>query len=567
LAAIAMSSSSPLASIHLRALVPGIALSVLNAQFIQVAQRIDALDADVAPGIYELRYEAGPSVMRKLVTLGAGESYVDNQVAVPFPSAAPIRGSSTSDEHHFAAVVQASRELSTRGGGLPSAILLMVRNLRGQEELPLARIADLELLSASLAPVEGFALGWRFDPQARYAIWSREVQPGGYVLRTRRPTAAGAVGEAVDLCLWASNGWQTLVFVPNLETGPAPEWCSVHMSRLGMAWDPGMRPEVEQALELALWGLRAGRANVPIRSLANLLDSKFQNPMLGIVGAHLMLLGSDTDFGLLDQVLRNLGQLIPDHPDRAALDWIRLEQRKTGTPVAGRRSLAWPPTLMASYAGALRRDAVDPGAIVDGSVAERVAAQLVTDSVWTMWHGLSDHVGDAASRRVTRYLAEAAAVMRDVGELTDPRATSEVSLGTGLPTSTVTRAMEDAKSALRNARILWVDDTPDNNSAMHRLLRGFGSSVELARSTDEATDFLGRGRYDIVISDMQRDRVSDAGSRLIAWMWDSGVRTPVIIYLRRLDPSGGIPEHAFGITNRPDQLLGLIVDAVKHDRM
>jgi hypothetical protein len=39
-------------------------------------------------------------------------------------------------------------------------------------------------------------------------------------------------------------------------------------------------------------------------------------------------------------------------------------------------------------------------------------------------------------------------------------------------------------------------------------------------------------------------------------------RLPIIFYIGRYDPTAGTPAGAFGITNRPDQLIHLAIDAL-----
>ena len=47
---------------------------------------------------------------------------------------------------------------------------------------------------------------------------------------------------------------------------------------------------------------------------------------------------------------------------------------------------------------------------------------------------------------------------------------------------------------------------------------------------------------------------------------DAGFHQPVIFYVGRPEPEKGAPAGAFGLTNRPDQLLQLVVDALSRTR-
>lgn len=71
------------------------------------------------------------------------------------------------------------------------------------------------------------------------------------------------------------------------------------------------------------------------------------------------------------------------------LTWLREEARTPGRPndreAPDLPSVSWPPMLLPSYAALIRLDALKPGTLVAGSVAERAAARLAGTSVWTTW--------------------------------------------------------------------------------------------------------------------------------------------------------------------------------------
>jgi hypothetical protein len=47
---------------------------------------------------------------------------------------------------------------------------------------------------------------------------------------------------------------------------------------------------------------------------------------------------------------------------------------------------------------------------------------------------------------------------------------------------------------------------------------------------------------------------------------EAGFSRPVIFYVGRPEPGAGVPAGAFGLTNRPDQLLQLVIDALSRIR-
>jgi len=460
------------ARIELRSAVPGVEISVTDSKFREVAHGVSRLNADVDAGVYQVRLQAGVTVQTELIAVRDGEVHSDPSVKIEFESAAPIQGTTTSHEYHMDAARRASQQLAGMSSGA-AGVVVMVRNMRGMDALPLdsARLSGLEWIDRNLAPIPGFGAGWQIDTGDKWAIFLSTVEPGGYALRVTRPDDRGGKFE-FEQPIWASAGWQTLVFIPNLTSGPAPEAASIHMTQSYAGWDPFMDPRTSQALELALWNLRTGRGVVADDLLDLLLGSKFQNPMLGIVGAHALLQRSEPDLDLLDKVVGNLRSLLPDHPDVAALGWMSREARAQRDLPQGRYDsirggVTWPPMLMASYAALVRLDVSQPGAIADGSTADLVSGRLIRLGTWTAWRRgsrirrsastvrrsdrasvpveLTVDYEHPATQRVATYLS-GVAELQQIGSLSDLLSQvqpQQISLATGLPTASVQRALSD----------------------------------------------------------------------------------------------------------------------------
>src|SRR2546428_11267111 len=124
------------ARLEISSAVPGVEISVTDSGFHEVAHGYGRVSKDVPRGIYQIRLQAGTTVRTSLIVLRDGDVHTDTNVAIEFESAAPIQGTTTSQESHMAAAREASHQLS----GLPpnrAGLLLMVRNMRGMDELPL----------------------------------------------------------------------------------------------------------------------------------------------------------------------------------------------------------------------------------------------------------------------------------------------------------------------------------------------------------------------------------------------------------------------------------------------
>lgn len=138
-----------------------------------------------------------------------------------------------------------------------------------------------------------------------------------------------------------------------------------------------------------------------------------------------------------------------------------------------------------------------------------------------------------------------------------------------VPTKDKERVEQRAKKCLaqlQGGQILWVDDHPENNVNERRMFRQLKMDVDSVHSTEEALEMLTRSNYDIVLSDIPRGQDTLAGLDFLQRYVDSlkdQAPLPVIFYIGDIDQSKGVPGYAFGLTQRPDELLHLVIDAME----
>ena len=122
-------------------------------------------------------------------------------------------------------------------------------------------------------------------------------------------------------------------------------------------------------------------------------------------------------------------------------------------------------------------------------------------------------------------------------------------------------------NTFRNTRILWADDHPENNRNERRMLRQLQADVGIATNSNEALEMMRCDFYDLVISDIARNDKDDLdGLQFLSELRKTDDDTPVIFYVGVVQAGKGVPEHAFGITNRPDELLHLTLDALERNK-
>lgn len=140
--------------------------------------------------------------------------------------------------------------------------------------------------------------------------------------------------------------------------------------------------------------------------------------------------------------------------------------------------------------------------------------------------------------------------------------------------------LERNADLVSRARLVWVDDHPENNLSIIQLLTGLGARVDTPRTNDEAFRLLRGSRYDVVISDVARDREGPEsalkGVRLAQTVFEQfGQQTllfterynpatlPGLNEAQRLELVKVTREVVFGTTNRYDEALHLILDMLE----
>ncbi|MFJ6677467.1 hypothetical protein ACIQMJ_40760 [Actinosynnema sp. NPDC091369] len=123
---------------------------------------------------------------------------------------------------------------------------------------------------------------------------------------------------------------------------------------------------------------------------------------------------------------------------------------------------------------------------------------------------------------------------------------------------------ERARERCAGKRLLWVDDHPGNNHVLGDVLeRLLGVDIAYSLSTAEAMrSLLADTGFTMVISDMARGDDPEAGAHLIRLMKAEHVHRPTVVYCGEERP---VPPGAFGLTNRPDELLHLVIDVCERD--
>jgi CheY-like chemotaxis protein len=132
--------------------------------------------------------------------------------------------------------------------------------------------------------------------------------------------------------------------------------------------------------------------------------------------------------------------------------------------------------------------------------------------------------------------------------------------------STGLRRAEQVEKVLRGARLLWVDDHPENNAWERELFRSLGAVIVSVESTRSALACLQTETFDLVLSDIRRDDESIDGVEGAMQIQAARPTVPIVFYVQSLT-STRIPEPASGITDEPNELLHLVLDRLERARV
>jgi hypothetical protein len=385
-----MSSSSALVPIKLQTPQGPLELRLYDHHHQLVKRSFGSVELNGAPGLYRLEIDAGSTTEEHYLTVGPS-GLRNLGLTVAMPSAAPVAGTSTVHEYHaFPAQDLSNKPSGSFGQG--GRLMIFVRSMEGDQRSPV-NVQPLSLVDARQNVLVGSG-GSAFveQPSDGWAGFSADVDPGGYAVRLRRRQRSHqslSDEETIDQSVWVEQGWTTLVFIPyrQLVGWPEPEFASIHMARISEGFRPYEQDSqgASLALEVALSGLRQGRAVVPQQLVDLMLQRKFINPMLGIVGALVLLQSEVTNWRLFNTVRANLQKLVPHHPDLDALH-VMAKRKRDDDSESRIPAAAWPPMLYACYRGIIDSDNQERRRIVAAdSVADLAASRLLAQGPWTQW--------------------------------------------------------------------------------------------------------------------------------------------------------------------------------------
>ena len=362
----------------LRVTSPGADIQVLDAYLRPVpgAAGVGAVDATLPPGAYTVVGGLEGTTVSRDILIRPG-SVKELDLDVPLAPAAPVYRLPTANETHGMLAHELSRARPPKGG---SALVIVLRGLKGHAMAPLDQ--SPEIADWDGAPIAVPAP--TFDPhhppgeQPRAVGWRVDLEPGAYRVRWNRTGA-----QDVEHTVWAAEGHKTVLFVPQVQSGPDVAGMSMHLLDRNRAYDD--ISDRTETVELALSVLRRGSRRRLLEDAARMLSPRTPLTAQLFAAAALATSAEATSDGrvgprLAATVARLHGKL-GDMPDVLALGRALPDSAVTG-------SVDVPPMLSACLELLLAADQDDPDVIPAGSIVETASGERYTCRPWLLWRPL-----------------------------------------------------------------------------------------------------------------------------------------------------------------------------------
>jgi hypothetical protein len=362
-----------------------------------VASGIGKLTAELPLGIYQLRYRIGGKVVDKIISLRAGQgamSVAPPELPIDTP-ALTSRGSQQTGRRWSSLVDEWSGSVDvTRGSG--SHVFLFLNQTTTSEQVTEGAINALSLRTFEGVEITRLSAATRREEGCLGL--GIELDPGTYLMRFEDPSK-----PAIEQTVVACKGWQTQVFFKPIKLNGAPTLDLLRWSILMRAIEHGYPADSEffrwtEAARQSLANRRGAAAPVEtMKSKLNeaeqirrmpvddatvdrMLREKLGNPMLGIFGAHLLLLNEKPDLALVREVATNLRSLIGDHPDVMSLLLY------LGDAIAQSTAFPQPPMLRSSWDIVVQSKGPNlTGRVPSGSYSFKIGGRLWGSGAWLQW--------------------------------------------------------------------------------------------------------------------------------------------------------------------------------------
>src|SRR5882724_307034 len=367
------------------------AIEILDSSFRRIERGFGELRCPVAPGLYLVRCDMGGRFAERYAKVKQAhftDVAFSHEELNLLPSAAPVSGSEACHEYYVYPAIDASAHphqtlgrgarlviFGSRLGGIPSS------GIGANEPVHLGGIELRDERMKLITAFQGSEILTADDVAVGRVAWSIDMDPGGYLLEW--PADDLGPNYRALQPLWLAENWTTLLFANAPRTGGLPDRRSLSIQMCRGRFDPYNDPTMTAA-ELALASLRSNRRQLADQHLNRLLHDKFENPMLGLLGSHMLLERTQPNQELLTEIIGNLRVLLGAHPDITALALIA--HQRFGIEVEGiDEAPQFPPMFRAGLAAMINAEWEQNQPMRIGPLDSLARFHLSPDEPWTFF--------------------------------------------------------------------------------------------------------------------------------------------------------------------------------------
>lgn len=354
-------------------------LRVLDAWQREVATGTHALDVELKPGIYRVMAQVPGDHAEQLVAVKPGKTLrvEAEDLQLEFDSAVPFDEARSSHEYQAGPAKSISTQTHVTVGTNPQARLFLFARTTGDSRdatpsFHLRNRAGKTLASFPEAGEKNLQYGW--------LALSVDLPAGTYMLEQDVP-GLGKRAQAV----FVEDGWETQLFIPWRDK-LAFVSATVHMHHKGSGFNPHEGWQYTR-IEAALHGLAEHKLTLHPGEIDAFLHGKFDNPMLGLIGAYALLNQQPVPYDYLDAVSQNLMGLLPNSPD-AKLLALLAQTKGEFPPVESQKDLptfSEPPFFAVGTEHLMGMASRIKKLCPPDSWLAHISLSLVSDGAWTRW--------------------------------------------------------------------------------------------------------------------------------------------------------------------------------------
>jgi hypothetical protein len=455
------------------------------------------VDLQLPRGLYRVRAERAGMSWEKVFRHEEETREVLNQPLRV--SATPVFDTATSHEYYAYTSQDLSRQNTRAALGDPNEaqgrLFIFLRALSEEQYQGEDLAAQLSLLNWQGEVLSDFAHQETIRDNRGFLAFSAPAASGMYLLRYE-----GEPPREMPLQVFPNRSTQIfLLYHGSLRL----ETAKIFLPEVNYPFNPDDR--FTQVVDAALTTLQQGGDFFPEDATITLLEGKFADPMLGFLGAHLLLRQKDIKESYIITVMDNLEHLTHGSPDFQALELLVCERLGRELPL---KPFDYPPMLRPGLEAVLRFSIDYPELTPEKGLLECVATRLYVDSPWTSWdlmgvceqlYGKVAGLDESwlASDWLANYLQETIQDKLKWGREIDLK---ELARQVGVPTNLVASVFETLGGSSLIARL---EERGDD----FKKISGIGSSME---SVLKNMDIRTYGD----LAHLSQDKVDEVSSRL-----------------------------------------------------